>query len=219
MRNLLVLTVALLASVSVAGCLDPHRPVVDPDALAASTRPWVVTKVPAESGGAFGPNSVQTEVRFDPADGGSGYPGVLLLIGIRTVSRIDTEELLERTRDIVGQALDDEGVVVDASKEVTGTRTIENEATTSWFFITGEATEGDGPFASQEEVRVLGETWYDGRSKTHVVAVAMAQTTDTNLIGDERRDHAVWNELVGDATGSIGGATSNHGFIDHVLSH
>lgn len=209
----------LILTVGLGGCLDPFRPVVPPEQLAASPVGWVRTDTPLASHGTLGPNIVETEYRHTPDDNDPDTPGLLLLIGIRTFTRIDTADLLERTEQILDQALADEGVTVDPSGERRGTRTNEQGLRTEWFTMVGTADSGSPLFSGEEEVRVIGEAWYDGRSKTHMVAVGLVQTTNTNFLGQENRDHTVWDQLVGDDAGTIDGATNTNGFITHVRSH
>ncbi len=204
---------------ALSGCLDPHRPLVEPAVIELSPREWTTETLPAVSHGWLGPNIVETEYRYDPPSGAPQTPGVLIVVGIRTLNQISSADLLTRTRDIVNQELVNEGVSVDDAQEQSGERETLQGSPTRWFSLVGTA-ESDAPlFAGEEEVRALGETWYDGRSKTHVVVVALAQTTTTGFLGSEARDHSVWNELVGDAEGTVGGATNEDGFIVHIRSH
>lgn len=214
-----MLVLVLLLSVSTAGCLDPFRPNVADEVLDASPHDWQVTESPQRSNGLFAPDIVETEYRFDPDQSGAPFPGVLLVLGIRGLTRADPDELLERTREVLNDALEEQGVEVDPDQGGEGTRTLRSDASTRWFFLVGTSQSDDGLFGSEEEVRALGETWYDGRSNTAVIAVAMAQTTGSTFLGGEERDHAVWNELVGDPQGSIGGAIDENGFIHHMVSH
>lgn len=191
---------------------------VDAEVFADSDVPWAITESPLSSHGTFGPNVVETEYRHAPTSNEVDTPGLLLLIGIRTLNQIATEDLLERTREILDQSLADEGVQVD-DVETRGTRETVQGSPTQWFTLTGHASNNAPLFAGDEEVRVLGEAWYDGRSKTHVVAIALAQTTTSGLLGAEQRDHTVWDKLVGDKAGTIGGSVDQGGFIIHVNSH
>ncbi len=218
-RNRAIVLAALLLAVSMSGCLDPFRPIIAPDALGAAEQQWVRTDTDLKSHGALGPNIVETEYRYTPGEDDPDTAGLLLLIGIRTFSKIDTGELLERTREIVDEALKTEGVVVDEEGGRSGERETEGGNPTQWFTLIGTAQSDSPLFAGQEEVRAIGEAWYDGRSKTHVVAVGLAQTTTSNFLGQEQRDHTVWNQIVGDADGTVGGAVNANGFIVHVESH
>lgn len=209
----------LLLSVSASGCLDPFRPHVDDSVLEASEIDWQVTESPQRSNGFLAPNIVETEYRFDPDTNSPPYPGVLLVLGVRGLTRADPDDLLERTRTVLNDALEEEGVEVDEEQGDQGTRTLASGASTSWFLLVGTAQGDAGLFGSEEEVRALGETWYDGRSNTAVITVAMAQTTGSTFLGGEQRDHAVWNELVGDPSGTVGGAIDENGFIHHMVSH
>ncbi len=214
-----VIIACVVAATALGGCLDPYRAVVDADVLSASPRAWDETRLDERSNGWLGPNVVETEYRYDPPSDEAQTPGVLIVVGIRTINQIDSADLLERTRAIVDQELADEGVIVDQAQEQTGERETEQGIPTQWFSLVGAAHTDAPIFAGEEEVRALGETWYDGRSKTHIVVVALAQTTTTGFLGSEARDHSVWNELVGDAAGSVGGAMNDNGFIVNILSH
>lgn len=218
-RRTVVLVLTVLTVPLLAGCFEPFRPHVSEATLSSSPHDWQETRHPRDDGGLFGVSIAETEYRFE--GDGDAYPGILVVIGVRALQRVDTQDLLDRTRDIVRDTLEEEGVHIDPSRNVTGERTIHNGARTDWFRLIGTSPGSGGLFAQEEEVRVLGEAWYDGRSKTSVIAIALAQTTGQGgILGQSTvRDHTVWNELVGDESGTVGGAIHERGFIDHVVSH
>ncbi len=214
-----VAALAVFAVTMLGGCLDPYRPLVDRSLVESSPHHWVIENTPEVSHGMFGPNIVETEYRYTPDSDDPQTPGVLIVLGIRTFSQIDSSTLLERTREVVNQALLDEGVAVDPEQETAGERVTAQGSPTQWFSLIGFADSDAVLFGGDEEVRALGETWYDGRSKTHVVVVALGQTTTRGLLGGEERNHLVWNELVGDADGTVDGETNADGFIVNIQSH
>lgn len=206
-----------------AGCLDPFRPIVDEDILDASPHAWRVTFDDQVDNGVFGPNVVQTEYRFD-SSGGPPFPAVMFVNGIRSYPRGSDDAFLDRAREAVEEALEQEGVTVDPEQELRGQRTLKNGVSTEWFRLVGTSQDDAPLFASEEEVRVLGETWFDGLSNTNVVVVALAQTTGPDrgpggIVTGTQRSHDVWDELVGDPRGSVGGSIHEAGFIMNMVSH
>lgn len=217
MRRASGIVLALAMAVMLSGCLQVHRPVVPDRILDTADHDWTVTQREPVGDSDLAPKAVETQYRYDPDDGDSSYPGVLVLIGLRTINRIEPETLLETAREILRDEMESHGVQADTVTEETGTRMIESGATTQWLTMTGTATSEAFLFSQAQEIRVLAEAWFDGPSNMHVVAIAIAQTVDSGIFGQEQRDHATWNELVGDAEGSIDGAVHSEGFIDHVV--
>lgn len=211
---------ALFVVVATAGCLDPFTPYVPVAVLDASDHDWRGGDPQRTDGGFLGLDRVEVEYRFDPI-GGPPFPGILAVVGLRGISRVDDGDLLDRTREFVESMLEDEGVNVDPQGELEGTRTLHNGASTQWFRLVGTSQATSRIFTVEEEVRVLGETWYDGRSSTNFIVVALAQTTGPGgLLGQTTvRDHAVWDELVGDPQGTVGNSIHGAGFVYNLVTH
>jgi hypothetical protein len=219
-RRIGVLALALLAAVTASGCFDPFQPHVDPQILRASPHEWTVSEPDREGGGLFSVGRVELEYRFSDGSG-APFPAVLSVLGLRAPSRLDDAEILKRTREFVDEKLVEEGVRADPAQELSGTRTLANGARTEWFQLVGTSGSSSPIFATSREVRGLGEAWYDGRSSTHVIVVALAQTTGPGgLFGSSTvRDQSVWDELVGDPSGSVDDRLHTTGFIYHMVSH
>lgn len=209
--------VASVLVVMLSGCLQVHRPVVPDDILATADLEWTVTAKDPIGDSDFAPKAIETQYRYDPGSGDPGYPGVLVLVGLRTIQRIDEDTLLDHAEEILREEMESYGVQADTVTKETGSRTIESGASTRWLTMTGTATSDALLFSQAQEIKVLAEAWFDDPSNMHVVAVAIAQTVDSGLFGQEQRDHATWNELVGDEEGSIEGAVHPEGFIDHAV--
>jgi hypothetical protein len=210
--------IALALVLALSGCLDPFRPHVPQDLLDNSEFSWIVTEYDQVNDGRFAPKIVQTEYRFYPTDQ-PPFPAYFLVVGVRGWAEISSTDLLDKTREIVASTLDEQNVTVDKSSEATGGRSLRNGAETSWFRVIGTATSG-GLFSNEEEIRVFAETFYDGRSKTAVITISLAQTTETSgLLGVRTEDRTVWNELVGDPFGIIDDMTNENGFAYNLVSH
>lgn len=210
--------IALAIVLALSGCLDPFRAHVPEDLLEESEFSWSVRELPQENGGRFAPKVIQTEYRFDP-DSQPPFPAYMLVIGVRGWGSLSSEDLLEKTREIVATTLESQNVKVDGALEKSGGRSLKNGAESNWFRVIGTATAG-GLFSSEEEIRVFAETFYDGRSKTAVITISLAQTTETSgLLGVRTEDLTVWNELVGDPFGIIDDMTNENGFAYNLVSH
>lgn len=213
MRRFLAIAVVLALS----GCLDPHRVQVDEALLENSPHDWIKTEFDQVNNGNFGPKVVQTEYRVDPE--GPPFPAIFLTVGVRGWTELSQDDLLAKTREIVGDVLQNKSVVVDSSTELEGGRSLANGAETKWFRVIGTSNAGD-IFQSEEEIRVFAETFYDGRSKTAVILIGLAQTTETTrfLTVQTTENYDTWNEMVADPFGIIDGAVGE-GFAYNVVSH
>ncbi|MGB1697488.1 MAG: hypothetical protein ACPHK8_03725 [Thermoplasmatota archaeon] len=212
--------IALAIVIALSGCLDPFRPHVDEDIFAASEFQWVKTEFPQENNnGTFAPKIVQTQYRFDPQNQ-PPFPALLHVVGVRGWSEVESDDLIEKTRELVNEKLRSQNIIVDSKTEESGGRSLANGAKTNWFRVIGTTTEGD-LFQSEEEIRVFAETFYDGRSKTAVIAIAFAQTTETTrfLTVQRTENLDVWRELVGDPFGIIDNMETDAGFIHNLVTH
>lgn len=207
-----------LLAVALAGCLDVHRPVVPSSIVTASDNGWQVTNGDTIEDGDFAPKTIETQYLHDPDDEGTNtFPGVLVLVGLRTIVTIDPNDLLGVARDILEDEMEGQGVEADSISEETGSRTIQSGATTRWLAMEGTARSDAILFSQAQEIRMLAEAWYDEESNMHVIAIAIVQTGGTDFVGQVRTDLSVWNEVVGDTGRSIEGAFHQQGFIDHVV--
>lgn len=219
----LVLAVAALLAPALAGCLDPYRAHVDEATLAHTTLEWArADHAQEDNGGPFGVKTAET----DYTHGGQGppFPAILQVFSLRTVSRPSTEELLRFTRTGVDNATAEQGIRIDQQQSATGQRALAGGVQTQYFVEEGTST-GSGLFAVNTKVRIIGEVGYDGRSSTSIVAVGIAQVEESRgcplgiACGVPTHDEASWIEMVGDAEGSVAGATSQSGLIDHLVTH
>lgn len=231
-RVVVVAVAALLASVALAGCFDPHRVQVPASVLEASSLEWNVTKKPQE-GKQFGTKSMETRYVYVPEDAGPPYPGVLQVFSLRGDGADSRSELASLARNVIQQAIQREGIQVDSSQDVQGSRQLENGKTTDWFGHTGriESARDDSIFlpgdAEHLVVRVHGEVGYDGRSKTGFIAVAFVQIgTHTGpalpgLPATEETNEQTWYEVVADSDGNVGGASlpTGRGLITNLRTH
>jgi hypothetical protein len=221
-RKAPVLAVAALLAPALAGCLDPYRAHVDEAVLAHATLSWARSDHPQKDGGLFG---VKTE-RVDYVHSGSGppFPAVLVVFSLRAVSRPPTEELLRIVHLAVDNETHNKGIRIDQRQSSSGHRALAGGIQTEFFTEEGTSTAGNDLFAVNTKVRIVGEVGYDGRSSTNIVAVGIAQVESSRscplgINCGTTHDEVSWIELVGDAQGSVGGATSQFGLIDHLVTH
>lgn len=218
-----VLALLLLASVT-GGCLEPYRARVDPDVLERAPVEWNVTVGKLQKDGWFGARSIETRYRFDPDDG-PPYPAVLQVFSVRELDRATRGELRTRTERLIEEAVVQYGIVLDRAKDQGGERELGSGVSTLWFTREGRTQTSSGLFQQEATVRVLGEVGYDGRSSTSIVVVALSQVSELQCAplvcttAREVRDLRTWINIAGDEEGSIGGATSQNGLVDHLRTH
>lgn len=208
----------LLGAILAPGCLEPFRVRVDADVLAAASAGWVETPGKVRGGG-LGPRTQETRYAFDPASTNPPFPGTLQVFSVRSLSRLSQGELL----DLAGAAIEDgaqqHAIQLDAERGE-GTRTIESGVRTQWVLRTGRTTQPGDVFEDEVRIRILAEVGHDGRSDTSFLAVALVQVERTQqcplIACQPQRSEATWLQVVGDADGSVAGATHMTGFIDHL---
>ncbi|MGB1586095.1 MAG: hypothetical protein ACPHID_03505 [Thermoplasmatota archaeon] len=231
MRVVAALAVALLASVALSGCFDPHRVQVPAGALESSVVPWNVTKLPQE-GKTFGTKSVETRYVHAPEQA-PPYPGVLQVFSLRGDGAKDRDSLYEQAEAVITDAIAREGIAIDSSKDANGRRDLQNGLETRWFTHTGriDSSSDDSIFlpgdAEHLVVQVHAEVGYDGRAKTGFIAVAFVQIgthTESNLPGvippAQEEDLRTWIAVVADPDGSVDGASlAEGGLIYNLRTH
>jgi hypothetical protein len=213
----LALALALLLG---PGCLDPFRAHVPQELVQG----WTVTPGPVH-GGFLGPKSRETRYAFDrDADDPPPFSGSLQVFSIRSLGSIDSSQLLDLARDLVKEGAEANAIAL-ADGEATGSRTLRSGVPTKWFAVQGRTTQSGDLFDQDVQVRILGEAGHDGRSDTSVLLIAMAQVGRTNqcpilptACQPEEADLRTWIQMVGDERGSVQGATSPTGFIDHLVT-
>lgn len=218
-----VLAVACLAALlALPGCLAPFRIHVDEDIVGATTG-WVVT--PSGVQGSFpGTRTLETRYAFDPSSSSPPFPGTLQVFSLRSVDRLSLTELLRHVKDLVADGAEENHIVLNETI-LEGHRTLRSGVDTQWFVRYGKTTEAGALFDDDVTVRILGEVGHDGRSNTSLVAVVYVQVARTRQCGPllptctpTETSETTWLQLVGDPAGTVGGATSSTGFIDHLVT-
>lgn len=213
----------MLLVVAASGCFDPFRVRVDPDVVGASDLDWKVHVGDKQEHGILGATVIETRYSFDPDDG-PPFPGVLQVFSIREKVRTPTDELLERTRDLVEQAVVDNGVDLDRSKDTKGERRIDSGVRTTWLGREGTTQRNGTLFDEESRIRILAEVGHDGKSSTSFVVIGLAQVAEQQRgplpgVGGEVKDVSTWLDIAGDPSGSVNGATWRDGFVYHLETH
>lgn len=211
---MLLLAVALLS-----GCFEPFRVHVDPDVIPEGSG-WVATTSMVEGGG-LGARTRETRYALDPADGGPPFPGTLQVFSIRAPTRIPADELIRLAQQAVEDGAVDYNIAFEGGT-IEGHRTLQSGVKTTWFLRTGTTQEAGDLFAQEVRIRILGEAGHDGRSNTSFLAIALVQVeraVQCPLVAcAPERSEATWIQVVGDPEGSVQGASSSSGFIDHLVT-
>lgn len=229
MKGGTVVGVVAVSALLLPGCLEPFQVRV-PDAvlLEACRLPsgrscWIVTPG-GISGDALGPKSRETRYALDrDPDGPPPFSGSLQVFSIRSVSRLDSEDLLDLARELVERGAVDQTIVL-GDGEVAGKRTLESGVPTVWFVREGRTAQSGDLFEQDVGVRILGEVGHDGRSDTSLLVIAMAQVSRTNqcpiLVNCQPQETNLqtWIQMVGDRHGTVQGTTSQSGFIANLVT-
>ncbi len=222
MRAFATVAAAATALVLLTGCFEPYRVHVDP-AVMAQAAGWIVTPAGVE-GGAFGPKSKETRYAFDrDPDDPVPFAGSLQVFSIRGFASLGNADLLDLAHDLVERGAEDKAIELSEGG-ATGTRSLASKVGTHWFVREGRTTQSGDLFEQGVTVRILGEVGHDGRSDTSFLVIGMAQVSRTNqcpFIGPcqpEENDLQTWIQIVGDPEGTVEGATSSSGFVDHLVT-
>ena len=224
MRAFAVVAVGAMAIVALSGCFEPFRVKVDQDVLAQASG-WVVTPAGTQ-GGFFGPKSKETRYAFDrDPDAAVPFAGSLQVFSIRGFGSLGTDELLDLAHDLVEQGAQDKKIQL-TDGGASGTRSLVSKVGTHWFVREGRTTQSGDLFEQGVTVRILGEVGHDGRSDTSFLVIGMAQVSRTNQCPSPlplncqpiENDLQTWIQIVGDSEGTVEGATSSSGFVDHLVT-
>ncbi len=209
----------LLGVLAASGCLEPFRVRVDEQALAAAPG-WVEVHEKVKGSG-LGAHTQETRYTFDPSSSGPPFPGTLQLFSVRSLSRLSQDELLGLAAKAVEDGAVSHNIALDG-EPVEGRRTLANGVRTHWVLRSGTTTQGGSVFDDQVRLHVLAEVGHDGRSETSFLAVAIVQVERAQqcplIACAPVRSEATWIQVVGDPEGSIEGASSTSGFIDHLVT-
>jgi hypothetical protein len=222
MKGATVLAMAVLAALLLPGCLEPFQVRV-PDGILAQAPGWVVTPN-GVVGGTLGPKFRETRYTLDrDPDAAAPFSGTLQVFSIRSVSRLDSSELLDTARGLVEDGAIEQNIVL-AQGEVSGKRTLASGVPTLWFAREGRTAQSGDLFEQDVGVRILGEVGHDGRSDTSLLVVAMAQVSRTNqcpiLVNCQPQETNLqtWSQMVGDGQGTVQGTKSQSGFIANLVT-
>ena len=141
------------------------------------------------------------------------YDAWLIITTMKTLTRMDDQQLQEKTLDTIHTALP-EGMVLNESNNITGARVLKNRHKTRYMIYEG----GERNDTGEQKVKIIGEMWHCKSSGTAVICVGMAFITDqlTNATGENM---AHWATMVMDESGTIGGWTGENGRIYSVVDH
>lgn len=216
-----LLALALLGALMVPGCLEPFRVRVEADvreAAPAWTETWGKVK-----GGGLGARTQETRYTFDPTGTNPPFPGTLQVFSVRSLTRLSADELLDLAADAVEDGAGSHAIALEG-EPVEGKRTLDSGVRTHWVLRSGKTTQQGDVFDDEVRIRILAEVGHDGKSDTSFLAVAIVQverTTQCPLLAacQPTRSEASWIQVAGDPEGTIQGATSGSGFIDHLVTH
>lgn len=216
-----LLALALCGALLLPGCLEPFRVRVDADTLRAASG-WTETYGKVQGGG-LGARIQETRYSFDPADAGPPFPGTLQVFSVRAPTKLSEGDLLRLAGDAVEDGAAEHAISLDAAS-TKGARTLDGGVRTQWVLREGRTMQAGNVFDDEVRIRILAEVGHDGRSDTSFVAVAIVQVERTQQcpigpVCQPVSSEGTWIQAVGDPKGSIGGATSSHGLIDHLVTH
>lgn len=215
-----VLPALLLASaIAATGCLEPYRVRIDADVLAQANG-WVEVHEKVK-GAWLEPRTQETRYTFDPTTTSAPFPGTLQVFSVRSLTGLSQDELLRLADKAVEDGAERHAIALDGASRQ-GHRTLASGVRTQWVLRAGTTVEPDprGLFDEQVRIQILAEVGHDGKSDTSFLAVGIvqverAQQCPLNACAPVHSE-ATWIQVVGDPDGSVEGATSDRGFIDHL---
>ncbi|MEK6976410.1 MAG: hypothetical protein AABY18_08730 [Candidatus Thermoplasmatota archaeon] len=215
-----LLALALLGALALPGCLEPFRVRVEADVLDEAPG-WTETYGKVKGGG-LGARTQETRYSFEPDSSNPPFPGTLQVFSVRSLSRLSSDELLRLAQSAVEDGAGSHAIVLDG-EPVEGRRTLASSVHTHWVLRSGTTTQAGQVFDDEVRIRILAEVGHDGRSDTSFLAIAIVQVERTRqcpLLAACQPTHseASWIQVVGDPEGSVQGATSTSGFIDHLVT-
>jgi hypothetical protein len=197
----------LLAALT-AGCVSLTPAGVPVQALDdGSNNGWEAD--PANSTGVSGGWTQKQAVNayLDDADDDRGHPGRMSVHSLRTLLSPDREELRDRVRTQLRENAENNGLELE-SQTSEGQRELANGARSYYVGFNATAQTEGSVFASDAEVRILGEVFRCTGGAT-VVVTGSAQVSESESVGgvqtSEDRDPRTWAEIVRDPQGTIDG--------------
>lgn len=225
MKAATAVAAAVVAVLLLPGCLDPFRVRVDPVVLGAAPG-WVLT-----SGGSEGAwyDEQRLEMRYTldrGADDPPPFSGTLQVFSLRGLAT-GSDGRLEGQANRLAAAYAEQYKVEDLQETDGGTREIVSGVDTSWRMRDGRTIGAGALFAQDVGVRLFTEWGHDGRSDTSFIAIALVQVSRDNQCPADplnlpcqpvETNLQTWIQVVGDAEGTVQGATSSSGFVDSLVT-
>ncbi len=208
-----------MVALLVPGCYEPYRPHIQEATLESSSLDWFERRLAQQSDGWLDRKTVETRYTYIPEGDGPPFAGVIQVFGLRQQDRMGTQALLELTRILVERSAEEHGITFDPDASDEGQRQNAAGASTRYFTLEGTVQTSEGLFPSNVGIRILGEVWHDGKSKTSVIVVAMAQVTQDRPILGPLEDETTWWEIAGDPEATLVSPPTQRGLVDHVQSH
>lgn len=145
---------------------------------------------------------------LDTAEDDRGHPGRMSVVSIRSFLDPDREELRDRVEEHIRESAEQNGLEVDRDSRQQGQRTLANEARSFYVAFNATAASQGSVFASDAEVRLLGEVFRCTGGAT-VIVTGSAQISEAESVGGvetgEDYDPRTWAEIVRDPSGTIEG--------------
>lgn len=196
----------LLAALLTAGCVSLSPATIPTSTLDQGTgNGWEHDEANSTGieGGLFTKQAVDAYI--DEAEDERGHPGRLTMLSLRSLLSPDREELRERVEDELRSNARANGLEI-SSRSNQGERTLGNGASSYYITFEAQAASEGSVFASNAEVRLLGEVFRCTGGAT-VVVTGSAQISESQSVGgvptSEERDARTWAEIVRDPSGTI----------------
>lgn len=209
----------LLSTAALSGCTSTLDVAHVPDRLLGGSMGWSKNNSASQrepTSASMGFTKTQTLVYDDRQS--ASYPGTLTVTTLKTLIRPSEESLRDTIQDRIRQDSQAKGIKI-SSAATTGTRDVGSGGSASWFAYNGSVETG-GFFARSAQVKIFGEVFQCQSTRTVVVTVGIASTTDVRTIGGvalpSDPDHTTWREIVQDPRGRIEGYRGSNGLAYNV---
>lgn len=149
-----------------------------------------------------------------------GYPGTLSVTTLRTLMRPTEQKVRDVVQERIREDVEARGLRIEGAA-ATGERRLANGADALWFVHNGSVQSSGSFFQSRDaRVKVYGEVFQCEGTKSVVVVVGLAQTTDVRRVGGvqlpSEEDPTTWREIAADPRGGIEGIRGSDGLAYNV---
>lgn len=143
------------------------------------------------------------------------FPAYVTISTMKKFFMMNEKDLIEETEDLILSKTMDQGIIIDKKTRIDGERTLKSGHKTMYFVYNGSLVSDD----ISEDIMIFGETWNCDKSRTSIVCVAVAQTSNQEL--DVKNNFSFWSKILRDPNGTFGIDVfiGSDGLIFNIVCH